>query len=90
MKETLISLIERATANWQERHDIMEDLKKAIESSPVTRETAFTGKPWYELQDKIDEVDDKFIRKFYGFPGDITTHRIAKTLVKVLAVDSSK
>jgi len=77
MKETLISLIERATANWQERHDIMEDLKTAINSSKVVGEN-------------IKEVDDTFIRKFYHFPGDITTHRIAKTLVKVLAVDSSK
>jgi hypothetical protein len=89
MKENIISLIERATANWQERHDIMEDLKKVIESSKLLGENS-SGSPWHEMHAKIKEVDDTFIRKFYHFPGDITTHRIAKTLVKVLAVDSSK
>ena len=32
---------------------------------------------------KINKIDKTFVRKIFHFPGDITSHRIAKVLQKV-------
>ena len=66
----LMDILARSEANWNERGDLISAIKRAcMEDS--------------KLEDAIDSVDSSFLRKLYNFPGDLTTHRIAKVLSKI-------
>ena len=55
-----------ALSNWEERAKLLDDME-----------------PWVDAnRRKIDQNDKTFLRKFYTFPGDLTTHRIYNVLKK--------
>lgn len=63
-------LMVQAQKNAEERLTLIEQAQKLFESSQTLCEAA-------------DKADKTFLRKLFNFPGDITTHRIAKVLAKI-------
>ena len=62
-------IIKQATANAKQRLKLLDKVRDAIDNDPAMRKA-------------INKADGSFIRKIYGWPGDITTHRIATVLTK--------
>ena len=55
-----------ALSNCEERAKLLDDME-----------------PWVDVnRRKIDQNDKTFLRKFYTFPGDLTTYRIYNVLKK--------
>jgi hypothetical protein len=61
----------RAAANAAERLELVNEVRDLVLKDPV-------------FLAKCEAIgDDSFVRKLIGFPGDITTHRLAKNLAKI-------
>lgn len=70
LKRRIKRLAEKAEANWEEHRKLVKRTEDIINGNGI----------WDELL----KLDHNFGRKVNHYPGDITTHRIAKTLSKLL------
>lgn len=66
---TTEEIIQRAQENAKQRLELIEEVQKLLQDE--------------ETWQKILKIDYEFPRKVIHYPGDITTHRIAKVLSKL-------
>lgn len=66
---TIAEIKKQAEENAKQRLHLIKEIEKLL------RDDTFRA--------EIRKIDSSFIRKIINFPGDITTHRIAKVLSKL-------